>query len=146
MAQYTTNAEFLDQELPTSTFADVGAPTITAALVWASSVANSYLGKRFTLPITVWGEDLKVAVASIAAFRLMKRRGFSPHGGSDEVIIKAHDDAIVWLRDVAKGLVMPDAIVDSTPDLDEEGTLAASDDSVSWRFFTGPRRRNGCCE
>ena len=50
---------------------------------------------------------------SIAAFLVMKRRGFQPEG-ADELIVKGHDDAQKWLKDVAAGRIRPPGLAPAT--------------------------------
>jgi phage gp36-like protein len=125
MSQYSTEAQFTALGLPGAAFADLGSPRLVAALVAASGVIDSYLRKRKTLPMVSWEEDLQRACQHIAAWDLMCFRGFNPANPSDQAVVKRYDDCINWLRDVAKGLVEIGG-VDSTPELDEEGTLAYS--------------------
>ena len=139
MAQYVTEAEFLDQGLPSETFSGLGTPTIDAALMWASSFADSHLRKRHKLPLVSWGDDLRQLVTDVAAWRLLKRHGFNPGSGSDASVVKAFDDAVNMLRDVAKGLVELDVVDSSSPELDEEGPLAGSQEATSFQFFVGPK-------
>ncbi len=137
MAQYVTKDEFLDQGIPGEAFSGLSDSTINAALMWASSVADAHLRKRHTLPLLSWGDDLRAIVTDVASWRLLKRHGFNPASGSDAAVVKAYDDAINTLRDVAKGLVELE-VVDSTSTLDEEGPLAGSSaEKTSFQFYTG---------
>ena len=53
-----------------------------AAISAASGRADSYLGARFRLPISAWGDDLRQAVCAIAAFELVASQvGFNPEAG-----------------------------------------------------------------
>lgn len=69
----------------------------------ALSQAYSYLRSQYTLPLSAAGLDLTMAVCQLAAFRALTHRGFDPSNPADQVLVKAHDDAIAWLRDVANG-------------------------------------------
>lgn len=131
---YATLQEFRAHGLPGDALASLPPENIEAALTWASRTADSYLRKRHTLPLVEWSDDLRGAVCSIAQYELLARRGFRP-GPADEIVIKRYNDSITWLRDVAKGVVEIDAI-DSTPTVDEDGSLAASGPKVSFRFQT----------
>lgn len=143
--QLITRAEFIDQTIPGDAFDGLSDATIDAALVWASGVALSYLRKRYKPPLVSWGEELKSAVGEIAQWKLLARRGIRPGSGNNEIAEKRYDDAIAWLRDVAKGLVEVDC-VDSTPSVEEDGSQAASDTPISFRMTTGPRGNGGCCD
>ena len=71
-----------------------------------------------------------------------RARGFRVTGELNELIVKLYDDAIAWLMEVSKGNIVPQCI-DSTPDVDEEGSLAVSGAKISFRTFTGPIDRDG---
>lgn len=136
MTQYATEGEFNALGAPADAFTTLPSTTIVSALVWASSVANSYLKKRYTLPLSAYGEDLKAAVVDIAKWRLVKRRGFNPNSGQDGVIVESYKDAIAWLTLVAKGECELDGAVDATPTEDEAGPLVSSSTAESWSYFT----------
>lgn len=106
-----------------------------AALAAAGDVADGYLGQRYTLPLTAWGDDLRLAVCAVAAFNLMGGQGFNPDGLTAEYLGKKHDDAVRWLERVARGMISPPGITDSTP-ADEEradcGPLVESDPPRGW--------------
>lgn len=73
-----------------------------AALADASVFADSYLARRYAVPLAVWGADLRAAVCRIAVYRLLTRAGYdSAAEGSS--FRKQYDDALAWLKDVAKG-------------------------------------------
>ena len=139
MSQYATEAEFLSQSIPSDAWTGLPAGTIDTSLAWASGRIDSYLRKRYSLPLTSAGDELKEACCAIAAWNLLRRRGFRAGSGADEAVVKAHDDAVSWLRDVSRGLAELDASTDATPPLDEAGTLTASETAPDWRWFTGPR-------
>src|SRR5687768_14990896 len=103
MAAYATEGEFFDMGAPSEAFSDLTSATIVNAITWASSVANSYIKKRHTLPLSLWGEDLRSAVVDIAKWRLIKRRGFNPNSGQDVAIADAYKDAVAWLVRISTG-------------------------------------------
>jgi phage gp36-like protein len=135
MAFYAIEAEFLDQGLPSDALTGIASPTIVQALEWASSTANGYLRKRYTLPLVAWEDDLRRVVCKIAAYDLMCIRGFRPGSDTDATIVKNYDDAIIWLKAVAESDIEP-AITDSTADLDEGGPLASSEAITDFSFYT----------
>ena len=97
-----------------------------AALEAASRVADSYLQARYKLPLAAWDDDLRRAVAVIAAYDLLSGRGFAPEG-SDEHVRLRYEDALRWLRDVSTGVVTPVGIVDASPTEPNEGIRAVTD-------------------
>ena len=135
---YSTPTKFYDQLLPPEALDGLGGTsTVQGALDIAAGRVNSFLKKRYTLPLTSWGEDLEYAELCLAQFQLISRRGFSPQSESDKNAKELKDEAITWLKLVAKGEVEPDEIADSTPDLDEAGPLADSSSPVGFDYFTG---------
>lgn len=104
----------------------VSAAEQAACCLAATDEADGYLGGGKTLPLTAWGDDLTMQVAQIAAFRVLKRRGFQPDG-SDDLIVKGRDDAISWLRGVGRGDIEPPGMIDSTPEVYEAGISVYSD-------------------
>ena len=144
---YLTRTEFLDQSLPAGVIDGLSNETIDAALVWASRQADSYLSKRHTLPLVSWDEDLKALVGDLAQYRLLSRRGFRPGSANDQIAVKRYDDAIAWLRDLAKGNCELANVEDSSEPVDEDGPLLATSDSTTKTFtYNTGRRTSGCCE
>jgi len=87
-----------------------------AAISAASGRADSYLGARFRLPISAWGDDLRQAVCAIAAFELIASQvGFNPEAGHNMVLVTRKEDAIRWFEQVSRGHVTPAGIVETPP-------------------------------
>lgn len=75
--------------------------------IWkASALADSFIMRHYILPLKQWGDDLTLAVASIAAFYAMKGVGFNPDAAHDQLLVKSHDDAVAWLRLIGDGLAL----------------------------------------
>jgi len=88
---------------------------LLAALDAASELADSYLRSQYMLPLLAWGSDLKRHVAMIAAWDVLSaQRGFNPDAPAEQMWLTRYEQAITWLKDVAKGLVNPN-VQDSTP-------------------------------
>lgn len=132
---YVTKEEFFESGLPESFFEDVADATVDGAIAKASSIVDSYLRKRHTLPISNYGQDLKDATCALAAHRILVYRGFSVESRADMAIIDASKEARAWLRDVAKGLCEIEG-VDATPDLDENGPIVSQGTENRSRLWT----------
>lgn len=146
MASYVTLQEFDRLAFARDAIDGLENADILAALEAQSRVADGYLNKRFKLPLVSYSDDLKIAVVRLAVFELVTRRGFRPGSGNADILVDARDTAVAWLENVARGLVEP-VVVDSTPELDEDGPLATSSPTPSFRFFTGPvPGSGGCCD
>lgn len=101
------------------------------ALVTASAKANSALALRYDLPIVAWPDDLSEAVAKIAAYDLLSHQGFNPEGGDANIRVR-HDDGMGWLIDVANGKLNPVGLIDSTPEIEDDGVVVASSPRRGW--------------
>lgn len=129
MSQYAVAADLYALGLPSAALAGVSAGAVEAALVAASGTADGYLAKRFALPLVEWGDDLTSAVCRLAAADLLTTRGTRP-GDGVELVVTRQEQAIQWLRDVSRGLVEPQGVVDSTPTHAEDHPLLATSDAV----------------
>lgn len=92
----TVNDERSDLVLPASY------ERIDEAIGDADSLIDSYLGQRYTVPITPTPRLLTRISCDIAVYYLASRRGFTSQG-ADEVILQAYQNAISWLKAVANG-------------------------------------------
>lgn len=148
---YITRAEFKALGIPDGAWQGLDVSAVDQAILSCSAVANSYFKKRATLPLLSWGEDVKLKVADLVQFQLLSLRGFRPDSGNDQVSVDRRDTALEWFRDVARGLVEPDW-EDSTAEVDEEGTLAASGPAMNFSMSTRGacgrcgNRCGGCCD
>lgn len=80
----------------------------TYALVMATAEANSYLQRRYCLPLKSWDYKLIEAVTDIAAYKLVYREGYSPENTAYDKNFKIrYDRAIEWLSDVGNRKVHP---------------------------------------
>lgn len=139
MAEATTlitDAELIAFGLPGDALSVIDVAVRDASRAGVSAVALGYIKKRATLPLISWGDDIKRAAADLCVYDLMTYRGFDPGSNSGAVIVKRNDDAVAWLRDVARGIVEPVDMVDSTPDTDEQGPLVSSDTAAGWSWPT----------
>lgn len=114
MTRYAETADLTALSISAGALAGISAGDQQAALESESEYADSYLSKRFTLPLTSWGRDLKQAVCDLAAYRLMKRRGFNPEKNDAEQLRLAKKDAETWLEKVSTGKVNPMNVRDSS--------------------------------
>lgn len=103
--QYATIEDFMNAGLPTGALASIDKSIWNQALIRASSYADSFLGDKYSLPLTPpYPAALVDAVCQIAAWRLMCLRGYNPAvagGSSDAIIRQGYLDARDWLVRVA---------------------------------------------
>jgi phage gp36-like protein len=111
-----------------------------AQLLRASEFMDGYFKDQYLLPLQTWGADVVDKCCEIAAYRLVRLRGFNPE--ADGSYLTDYKMAIEWLESVAKGTISPD-IVDATPSpAPGTQTPAAAPSSYSPNCHTrGTRRR-----
>lgn len=129
-----TDAELLAHGIAATAMSEVAEPTRDIHRAGGSSFVLSKLQKRYKLPLLSWSDDVKRCTAHIVAFDLLSLRGFNPRSGSDVAIKLRRDEAVKWLDEVVDGRAEPEAIVDSSTDVDERGVLIGSDDAQGWDY------------
>lgn len=75
---------------------------VAKAITDASSLINSYLGKRYRLPLTVAAPDVLVTYACQIAWFLL----LGDAAGKENPGRLAYNDALKWLERVSSGLVI----------------------------------------
>jgi phage gp36-like protein len=110
---YANLADLTRSEIPEKAIASVPTDKQIGALIDASSDAEDAIASSNDLPLTTWPPSLSRRVTAIAVFYIMKHRGFQP-SGFDELIVKAHDDAQKWLKDVGAGRIRPPGLAPQT--------------------------------
>ena len=90
---------------------------VAAALSDAENLADSYLAKRFQLPLDPVPEVLTRTISEIARYFLHGRRT-----DKDDPVTRDYSQALAWLKDAAKGLVELDT-AGTTPDQSGDGQV-----------------------
>ncbi len=104
--QYATKADLTQLALTAQAISGMLDADINAALLAASSVADTYLAARNeALPLTTWPLALRLNVCRLAAWHIMCSIGFSPEDASHVAIQLNHDAAIKWFEALAAGKV-----------------------------------------
>lgn len=127
---------------------------LTPAIEARSAFIDSYLNLKFTLPILVWGADLKECCAVLAAWDVISVRGFKPDENPEDHPLRIrYEDMIKWLESIRDGELIP-VVTDSDTgdDGDSGGGMRApqvgcnesrgyqSDDTTKTGAFQGRRR------
>lgn len=84
----------------------------------ASRKIDQFLRSQFTLPILVWGDDLREMCCVLAVWPLISGRGYNPENGVDKNIKDRYDDAMALLKLWAGGTAIP-SVTDSAPGASE---------------------------
>lgn len=101
---YASLADLDASGLPPGALGSVPRSVQSAMLQKASDFADSYLGDKFTLPLSPpYDAALVDAVCQIACWRLLVLRGFSPENPGDGVVRQGFLDARDWLTRIANG-------------------------------------------
>lgn len=124
---YCTNKDITTLALPPQAVAGVPEIDKAEACLAATDEAVSYLGKFFDLPVVAWGGALRLHVANMAAYHLMKRRGFSPD--NDPLIRAGYTDALAWL---SKNAENDSEIEDNTPTVAPNSAYMVSNPPRGW--------------
>jgi phage gp36-like protein len=125
MSSYATTDDLTLLGLPAKAVASMSADSVDAVLEAASRTADTYLTSRYKLPLLEWDGSLKQAVASIAAFNLMRVRGFAPGVADAETLRIGYDNAMDWLRNVSKGV----ATLSGVTNVDSSSPVAGETES-----------------
>jgi phage gp36-like protein len=129
---YLQAGDITGTELPAKAISGVPKTVVANALIVASADGETAMASSFTLPIvSMKSVDMTQRLAAIAAFHVMKFRGFQPQG-TDELIVDAKNDADTWLMRVSQAKIRPPGIVDSAPSTYEGGAAVVTNASRGW--------------
>lgn len=132
MTAYATRADLYALGLPVEAMSGVSSADQDAAIEASSRRADSYLRTRYGVPCPVAPRELVWAVCVLAAYDLITTRGYSPDVGADQTLRDRANDALAWLRDVAKGVVALDPSADATPSVSESAPLMSYEEDRGW--------------
>lgn len=114
--QYASIDDLTQAGLPAGALASLDKRTWNQALIRASSLAASYVGAKYTLPLAApFDPQLTDAVCQIAAWRLLCLRGFNPDNDGDKVVRQGFLDATEWLTRVANGQAQIQVVTEAVP-------------------------------
>lgn len=134
MSQYATTTDLTRFGAPAASLAAFDATAQNAALAAASALADGHLARRFAMPLSAWGDDLRKHVCWLAAFDLLSGRGFREDALGADTLEARYDKAITWLKGIAAGSVEPQGITDASPTRRETaGVVVVSRPSRGWR-------------
>lgn len=114
MSAYAARTDFAAHGVSADALEGIATGDQDKALEAASRLVDSYLIKRFAMPLTAVGEDVKEKVCALAAYKLLKGRGFNPESDDARQLREDYDDALSWLRDVSAGRATPVGVTDSS--------------------------------
>ena len=116
------------------------------ALVMASSEADGYLQRRYTLPLRNWDYKLIEVVCDIAAYKLIYRQGYSPEAGAyDQNFKLRYDKAVQWLSQVGNREIHPVIEANHKPVPNANNGTQTIGDPNFWHLSMGIGRNGRCC-
>jgi phage gp36-like protein len=133
--EYITQAEVETFGISSEVTSALDSAKLTGIRQSCSAMADGYLQSsgRIKLPLTAWGVDLKQAVAKLCAWEIMVVLvGHNPDDPNNFVWRDRRDEALKWLENVARGLVMPVGIVDATPSIVSDGAEIYTEAKRGW--------------
>lgn len=113
MSQYATKTDLVELAVSPRMLDGVSDEMIDRMLAAASATADSYIRSRYSLPLTTWGDDLRLAITRIAALLIVSARGMDPNDPTCAVFVNGRDSAMKWLVDVSSGRASLDVVVTS---------------------------------
>lgn len=107
---------------------------VNKALSHQSAVVEGYLSSRFQPPFSEWGDDVRVACATLVVWQLLSPK-IGPENPQYQYWLQQYTQKIQWLTDVAKGRSRPVGLVstDASARLDAGPSITvASDEPTVW--------------
>jgi hypothetical protein len=111
---YAGPEDIVKYGIPAAAIAGVSEDEKALKLLAASSRADDDLAGAYTLPMTAWSESLRMYVAQMAGWLIVKSRGADPNG-RDASLANANTEAERWLRSVGDGTRRPVGMLDASP-------------------------------
>lgn len=92
----------------------------------ASSIIDSYLRGRYSLPLSSTPDEIKDCCVQITLWFALQSLGWDSEKGPDESIKTGYQDAIKWLDKLSSGKVNLAITVDATPNKHDGGPIVKS--------------------
>jgi hypothetical protein len=125
---YATGQDVKNLSLPQVTLEGVSPEVLGEVSLVATDEAASLAAKGRTMPLVSWGGAMRMHVANMIAYHVMKRRGFDPD--NDKIIRMGYDDALKWLA--GPGAANDPTIEDSTPGESAQESFMVSRPARGW--------------
>jgi hypothetical protein len=121
----------LGNALPPSMVGKFSQDDLLGACFTVSLLAEGFLDAAYEMPIVDIGSSLPAQLARMVAFSILEMRGMLG-GGIDPMILDSKDDVLSWLNKIARGTIRPPDIIDTTPEVEEEGAYGVSNVPRGW--------------
>ena len=103
MAAYCSRTDLTNLGIFPDALRTISTTQQDAAIAAASDEMDGYLGARYKLPLTAWGQDVRLMCARLAIYICISTRGFNGNSPGDDQLILAHDMAERWLKRISDG-------------------------------------------
>ena len=108
MTQYAQISDLTTYGLPAVAIGPNLSPTtLNGILTAVSTKMDSYFRGRYALPFVTFDVDVVECCAKIAAFEVLRIRGYDPENAGDKAVKDGHDEAIKWLDKVQRQQAHP---------------------------------------
>jgi len=137
---YATTTDLFANGMPATAQGQFTTAQLNDGLAKASSIADSYLGGRYPLPLLTWDISITMYTCWIAIFIILGARGYNPAGGADATIEDRYLKAIAWFEGVQRKAIHPNVTINdvSTPSYAQPAVISSSVVAMNGR--TAPNR------
>lgn len=130
---YATRTHFDQYGLPTATLDALASSTVQEALLSsASGLMDSYLGARYSVPLSTYGAEVTECCCVLAAYTILQRRGFNPDNAWETAVQARRAEWLDWLKGLASGSVSLPGVTESESDAWATVIGTLSDDARGW--------------
>lgn len=112
LTSYASVKDFYRLVCPAERLTGYDESKVALALLQASTLANSYLSARYSMPLLSWGDDLTRNICLIAQYDAFTNIGIAQNDDYD-ILKELKDNAEKWLKQVSNGNLKP-SIIDSS--------------------------------
>ena len=151
MAAYCSQEDLTNLGINPDAIRSITSDQLDAAIAAASDEMDGYLGSQYKLPLTAWGQDVRLMCARLAIYIVMAARGINPDNPGDQQLESARAIAERWCKRISDGslaLTVTDSsqqgsgYVAGGVQISSNRSRGYEDDGVNCGgAFTGNRRR-----
>jgi hypothetical protein len=123
---YATPADVGNLAMKVSAFEELDLHQKLGCCLAATDQAEDFIASSHTLPLVSWGNSLTQHVARISAANMLRVRGAGASDGPDLVVFDTEKMTLTALDRVANGRLKLTGVVDSTPEIEEGGSVVVS--------------------
>lgn len=114
---YASQTDLTNLGMPQAALATLSSTQINSELQAASDFADGFFRARWgmnAVPLAAWDTSVTRATAQIAAYYLVRLRGYDARSTADQRFKDGHDEAVVWLDKVQRQQAHPNVTLAAT--------------------------------